>query len=561
MQEKLLALVAGVCEEVFPGVTPRKEVVVERPSDMAHGDYATNAALAFSGNPKDNADKILSVINKNLPDYLSGVSVAGPGFINFTLSPKYLSEVLTSVIKEGPKFGHNPAFAGLNILTEYTDPNPFKEFHIGHLMPNVIGESISRLLECAGARVERMSYQGDVGLHIGKAVWGMIHNPQTILDSESLAKKTAYLGQSYVVGSKAYEESEENKKEIQEINEKIFKRSDAEINELYDRGKRWSLEHFEEIYKILGTAFDHYVFESEVAGEGQRLVRANLGKVFEESDGAVVYKGEKNGLHTRVFLNKQGLPTYEAKDLALALYKFSLREWDLSLTITGKEQNDYFRVMLSALSEIAPEVAGRIRHMGHGLLRFATGKMSSREGNVVTGESLINDTKELVRQKMKESEVPEDKREEVENMVAVAAIKFSILKQGIGKDIIFDFDQSISFEGDSGPYLQYTAVRANSVLGKTSMVPDARNSEGESQTLARFLAHFRDVMERSAREYAPQLLVTYLLELASAFNSFYASNKIIGSEKESYRLALTKAVAITMENGLGALGIKTPKVM
>ncbi len=560
MQGKILLLVKNACQQVFPGATPRKEIVVERP-DMEHGDYATNAAFAFSGNPKDNAEKLASLINKNLPDYLSEVSVAGAGFLNFRLSSKYLSEILSAILKEGSKFGHNSAFAGLNILTEYTDPNPFKEFHIGHLMPNVIGESISRLLDCAGAHVERMSYQGDVGLHIGKAVWGMIHNPQTIFDNESLAKKTAYLGQSYVAGSKAYEESGENKKEIQEINEKVFRRSDAEINELYDRGKRWSLEHFEEIYKILGTTFDHYVFESEVATEGERLVRANLGKVFEESDGAVVYKGEKNGLHTRVFLNKQGLPTYEAKDLALALYKFSLRSWDLSLTITGKEQNDYFRVMLSALSEIAPDVAGRIRHMGHGLLRFATGKMSSREGHVVTGESLINDTKELVRQKMKESQVPVDKRGEVEDMVAIAAIKFSILKQGIGKDIIFDFDSSISFEGDSGPYLQYTAVRANSVLGRTSVVPDAKAEADGDKTLSRFLVHFPEIMERAAKEYAPQLLVTYLLELASAFNSFYASNKIIGSKEESYRLALTKAVAITMENGLYALGIRTPKVM
>jgi arginyl-tRNA synthetase len=446
-------------------------------------------------------------------------------------------------------------------MVEYTDPNPFKPFHIGHLMSNAIGESISRLVEFQGAKTVRACYQGDVGLHVAKAIYGM----QKVKEGSNYI---AYLGDAYVFGAKEYEDDPGAKQEIDQLNKIIFDKSDKKIEEMYKKGREESLKHFELIYKKLGTKFDRYFFESEVAKSGLEIVKDYLTQnVFEVSDGAVVFRGDKHGLHTRVFINSQGLPTYETKELGLTKLKFKEVNPDTSIVITANEQSDYFKVVLEAMRHIDTNIAERTKHIAHGMLRFADGKMSSRKGNVITGESLISAVEAMVHKKIEERELETFEKNKIAEMVAIGAIKYSVLRQATGGDIIFDFEKSISFEGDSGPYLQYSYVRANSILEKAKKegIEPARPLVAPEETtlVERLLSRFPEVVSRAGAEYAPHLIATYLIELASAFNSFYANNQIVNKEDKdsAYKVAITSAFASVMKNGLWLLGIEAPTKM
>lgn len=545
---------------------------IEHPEDLQNGDYSTNVSLVLSKkvgkNPRELAEDIKKEIE--LPSEIEKIEVAGPGFINFYLSHKYFEESIEEIIKQKECWGKNKLLKGKKVMVEYTQPNPFKPFHIGHLMSNSIGESISRIVEFSGAKTIRANYQGDVGPHVAKAIYGL--RQFGLPDSNlSVSAQAEYIGDCYVKGNNLYETEEEAKKEIDEINKKVYEKSDEEINKIYEWGRKVTLEAFEETYKILGTKFDKYFFESEMSEIGTKIVRENVGKVFEESDGAMVFHGEKfdNKLHTRVFVNSQGLPTYEAKELGLTFTKFKnkflCKPIDLSIVTTAVEQADYMKVVQKAISLIKPEVAERMKHVTHGMMRFASGKMSSRTGNVVTGESLLHDSMAVVYEKMKDREMQEEEKKNISTTVGVSAIKYSILRSSIGSDIIYDFEKSISFEGDSGPYLQYTAVRANSILQKVPMFDFSGKDEIPQNItdLEKLLYQFEEVIERSYLSLEPHHLATYLTLISSSFNSFYGNTQILVDTNKcaKYHIKLVKAYYQTMKNGLWLLGIEIPKKM
>ncbi len=542
------------------------EIRLEHPEDFSHGDYSTNIAMVLGKinkqNPKDLAAKITAELSKKLPKEISKVEVAGPGFINFYLSEEFFANGVKAILKEKDKFGQNKSLKGEKTIIEYTDPNPFKEFHIGHLMPNAIGEAVSRIVEANGAKVKRVNYQGDVGLHVAKAIWAIQKQRKDI------KKMSVYeLGQSYAFGAKAYEENDANKKEIVAINKKIYEGQDREINEIYKIGRTLSLDYFETIYKILGTKFDKYFFESETGSFGKKIVEKNLGKVFEKGEnGAIIFKGENYGLHTRVFVNGEGLPTYEAKELGLSEIKHDFFSYQKSIIVTGNDINAYFKVLLKAMSLIFPKLAASTVHLSHGLLRLPSGKMSSRTGDVITTLSLIEEVKNKVSEKMSDREFSEAEKQAVVEHVAIGAIKYSILHQSIGKDIIFDFDKSLSFEGDSGPYLQYSYARARSILKKAKeegIKPDQKNISHGVYSIEKILYRFPEVVERAAKEYSPHYIALYLIELASSFNNFYSSGKIVDVHDSAspYKIALTEAFSIILKNGLNLLGIEAPEKM
>jgi arginyl-tRNA synthetase len=349
------------------------------------------------------------------------------------------------------------------------------------------------------------------------------------------------------------------------VNKKVYDKSDDAVHDAYAEGRAISLAAFEEMYKLLGTKFDFYFFESEVAEEGKKIVLEYLEKgVFEKSEGAIIFRGEQYGLHTRVFLTKEGLPPYEAKDLALAARKFAEYPYDTSFVITASEQNAYYAVVRQALSFIYPELAHKTIQIGHGMMRVASGKMSSRKGNVVTGESLVHDAVETAFEKMRDDGSKEEEKKEIAECVGVGALKFSILRQQIRSDIIYDEERSFSLEGDSGPYLQYAAVRANAVRVKAQEAGLARSFEKKDDVnnVERLLYQFPEVVERATQEHEPHHVATYLIQLAGSFNSFYAGEKIIGGgESAPYRLALTEATYAVLKNGLHLLGITVPSKM
>lgn len=555
------------------GITA-SDITLEHPADATNGDFATNIALALAkqtkSNPRELAAKLVQALSDLKIESVDRVEMAGPGFINFYLSKRFFTAEVEMILKRKELYGNSNEWRGRKMLVEYTDPNPFKEFHIGHLMSNAIGESIARLIASQGAKVRRMCYQGDFGMHVAKTMWALLKHETDMPGKRApLSERATFLGTCYVEGSKAYAENETAKGEIEALNKKIFEGKDRKLMKLYKLGRKWSLANFEEIYKKLGTKFDYYMLESEVAHDGVALVDEFLAKgIFEKSDGAVVFKGEKFDpkLHTRVFINSQGIPTYEAKELGLNTKKWKKVRADKSIILTANEQTDYFRVVLKALELVEPAAAKVTEHISHGMMRFADGKMSSRTGNVITGESLIRDIESMVMEKLASRDMNEKQKAEIAQIIAVAAIKYSILKQVTSSDIVYDAGKSISFEGDSGPYLLYTAVRAQSILEKAKrekIKPAILRVSVETNPLVRHLTRFPEVIARAAGERAPHHVATYLIELSSLFNAWYAQTQIVNKDDEEspYKIAITQAVRIVLENGLKVLGMRVPEKM
>ena len=556
--------------------------VVEKPNDLSHGDYATNAALVAAKELGKSPKEVAEMLQKKLasekvlgspvspeaargPDYflqqvsssaIERIEIAGPGFINFFLTQE---AILKEVVKaSNGDFAALPSdMAGQTVMVEYTQPNPFKEFHIGHLMSNTTGESIARILEAVGATVIRANYQGDVGPHVAKALYVLLQQGES-------APSVQAISAAYVTGSKLYEEDLAEKDAIDQLNKKIYQQygevTDQKLWDLYQYGRTITLQHFEELYRMLGTTFDFYFFESETSVPGLAVVLSHP-EIFQESEGAMVFHGEDYGLHTRVFVNRLGLPTYETKDLGLAELKKQKANFDLSITETAKEQDEYFKVVFQALEIVHPEWKGQFTHISHGMMRFAEGKMSSRRGNVITGESLLMDLKEAAEEKMEGRELQD--HEKTAEEVAVGAIKYAVLKQGRGKDIIFDPEKSLSLEGDSGPYIQYAYTRAQSLLraAKKAGVMGDTSNVSEVGSLERTILHFGEVTARAATELEPHYITTYVTELSSLFNSWYANSRVIGGEHPQYGVLLTQAFACTMEKGLYLLGIPAPEEM
>lgn len=548
MEERIRHAVAEALNEIGAGETA---FAVEWPTDLAHGDYATNAAMAaakaLGKNPRELAAELAAKVAAILGDIAVKVEAAGPGFVNIALSPAAVRAEIEHAAKNGDTLGRSRESLGKRVIVEYSCPNPMKEMHAGHLMSTVIGEAVARVIESSGASVIRDSYGGDVGPHIAKALWALRK------DGVTEPANSAEIGKAYAHGSRAYEESEESKAEIDALNQEIYKGEDQALMDLWRRSREVSLEAFREIYALLDTKFDYFFFESETAEPGMRIVKEHLAKgVFEESEGAIIYKGEKKGLHTLVFITSRGTPTYEAKDIGLAFLKEERVGSDESIILTAAEQSGHFAVFLAALEDIAPLVAKKTRHIPHGFLRLTSGKMSSREGTVITANDLIKEVVETAKEKNEDPLVAEQ--------VAVGALKYMILRQAPGGDIVFDPEKSLSLDGDSGPYLQYALVRALKVLSYES------KSGGDAvpetpYVIERLLLRFPGVAARARADSAPHHITQYLTQLAGAWNGFYATEQILGSPEEAYKQRIAHAFANTMKAGLSILGIPTPERM
>lgn len=561
------------------GLETPTEIFVDYPAEMSHGDLYTNVAMMLAKsagkNPFDLASEIAEELKKLSIKNITKIEAVKPGFINFSIDDSYFDVAIKTVLHEKIHYGKNQSMKGKKAVVEFTDPNPFKIFHIGHVMANTVGESVARLLEWTSSDVKRFCYQGDVGRHVALTMYGLrLMETPSPDEKVSLHDRVTFLGQAYAKGSTYLKNHPEIMDEVQEINKKIYERSDNEVNEIYDKGREWSLEYFEEIYKILGTKFDRYFFESESSGPGIKAVEEGLAKgIFEKSDGAIIFNGEKYGLHTDVLITKVGLPTYAGKEIGLAEMKYNAFPYDIGITVTANEQNDFFKLTIKANELLFPFLEGKLHHISHGMMRLPEGKMSSRTGDVVAGRDFIDETITSVLEKMTERKMSDEEKKIIAGEVAVSAIKFSILKQTTGKDIIYDKNKALSFEGDSGPYVQYSFVRAGSVLRKGEengfavdenfsekverdiVISESANNES---VLKRLIERFPHIVERAQNEYAPHHVAQYLLALSAAFNSFYAGSQIANSLP---RLALTKAFQYTVHNGLWLLGIKVPKEM
>ncbi len=547
-------VVASSIKELF-GIDINIELT--RP-EAQFGDYSTNVAMQLAGrlgkNPRDIAMEIAAKLETS--DSFAKVEVAGPGFINIWLSD-------SALLAETDKAPARP-LEGKTVVAEYSDPNPFKVLHAGHLYTTIVGDSIARLVEAAGATVHRVNFGGDVGLHVAKNMWAIIRELGGIdaskldeLDSD-LHVRAAWLSARYVEGNEAYESDEVSKAEIIELNKQLYAITNTDDHEsplakLYWKAREWSYDYFKLFYDELGVVqFEKYYPESVTTPTGIETVQNGLKNgVYEMSDGAVVFKGEPYGLHTRVFINSEGLPTYEAKDVGLIMQKWRDYSFDQSIIITGNDIVEYMKVVQKSIEQFEPELVRRSVHLTHGNLKLAGGKkMSSRKGMVL----LALDVLEAAR------EAQTAQHEAVNEPVVLGAVKYAFLQNRIGGDIVYDPETSVSLTGNSGPYLQYAHARACSIAAKataTAVLPESLTPEERS--LVQKLASSSEVIERAAAELMPHLICNYLYELAQTFNRFYEKSRIIGDDREAERLWLVQRYTTTLAYGLSLLGIDAPE--
>ncbi len=564
MEERLKKLISESLVKLGLGVD---DILLEHPADFQNGDFSTNIAMVLAkkvvnppaGGPQGFAQAIIENMEKD--EYVEKVELAGPGFINFYLNRRYFSEEIGKILEQKETYGKSVVYQGKEILVEHSSPNLFKPFHVGHVMNNTIGESITRLARFSGAHVTALSYPSDVSLGIGKALGIALEDGDAVLDGLASEKeKLDYLGECYVRGTKKYDENEVFQTKAKAITKELYEKTPGIILELYEKCKEINIAYFKNITARLGSHFDDFIFESEAGVEGSKIVRENIGKVFLESEGAVIFKGEDRGLHTRVFVNKEGYPTYEAKDIGLLSLKFTRFSPHISILITDNEQAPYYKVVLEAAGEIQSQWKERSVHRTHGRMSFKGQKMSSRLGGVPLAATLLDAVVDEVKEKAP------DVDERTANQVAIASLKYCILRSRAGSNINFDPDTSLSFEGESGPYLQYCAVRAKSILEKAKglgMQADSRMEKGVTNNIEKLLAQFPSVVEQALSEWAPHYVTTYLLSLAQEFNSWYGNMKIVDQENpdSGYNIAITESVSNVLRNGLALLGMEAPEKM
>lgn len=557
MEQISLEIAAIVKTEYGVEVAP----VLSRPEPQ-FGDYSTNVAMQLAKtvgqNPRAIAEKIAEKIAES-GEY-EAIEVAGPGFINVTLKP----EALLALIRKEP----TPHYAGQKIVFEYSCPNAFKELHTGHLYQTLFGDIVSRLFLVGGAKLQRTSFGGDVGLHVAKCLWGMRaelggEDPGKLdeIDSDPFAR-ARWISSCYVVGAKAYEDDETAKYDIDELNKTIYGFHDtgdheSQLAQMYWTTRQWSFDYFEAFYALIEVAPLRYYPESETAPVGLEVVREQLaaGKL-KESDGAVVFEGdESKHLHTRVFITSKGLPTYETKDIGVIWREKADYNFDHRYLITGNDQKEYMRVVFAAAEAFRPELAGTMTHFTNGTVRFGDGsKMSSRLGNVTRGIDVVEAVQEKVAALVEDEKLRQD--------VVIGAIKYAFARYRIGGDIAFNLDETVSLQGNSGPYLQYAHARARRILEKIEGVPGAPTDvRAEDRALVRKLGEYHEAVDLAIRELAPHHICNYLFELAQEFNRYYEHNQVVGSEHEQHRAGLVALYADTLRAGLMILGIVAPDKM
>lgn len=535
---------------------------LSRPEEQ-FGDYAINVAMRLTKPvglpPREIAERLAAELRRKAAWLIDDVSVAGPGFINIRLQDKILVQQALEAHNKKPQ-----TMEGQTVVAEYSDPNPFKIMHAGHFYTSIVGYAIGSLMQAAGGNVHRVNFGGDVGMHVAKNMWAMLQD----LDGEhpeKLSKISAdergdWMAKCYVKGNEAFDNNPKAAEEIKELNKKVYKLHqdndhDSPFAQIYWTCRQWSYDLFDDFYKRIGTPFEKYYPESLTTGPGVKTVHEHLEKgVYEKSDGAIVFKGEPYGLHTRVFINSQGIPTYETKDVGLIMLKKQDYNFDRSVIVTGNEQEQYMAVVLKSIEQFAPDLVADTTHLTHGMLKMKGGvKMSSRAGNILRAGDIL-DTATTAYKKI---------HGDADEQAALDAIKYAFLKYRLGPDIIYDPEESVGLEGNSGPYIQYAHARARSILRKADVEPASEIPKlqvGE-RSLARKITEYPEVVSKSVDELMPHHICTYLYELAQAFNRFYEKNQVIGDKRQAERLLLVKEYAEVLKDGLDLLNISAPEKM
>ncbi len=588
-------------QKALQKVTELDAVRVDAPVQDIFGDYSSNVALQSYkdteikvgsvpehlarkagvkvGFPRQEAERIKNELEKDesLMEFIDKIEIAGPGFLNFWIKKEALLAEVQKIEEGKDKYGTSDNHKGQKVVVEYSSPNIAKPFTIGHLRSTLIGDAIANLLEATSWTVYRDNHLGDWGTQFGKQIyaiktWG---NEEQIESSENPVKELVAL---YV---KFHEEAEKDPS-IEDKGREWFKKledGDEEAKELWKKCIDWSMKEFGEYYKLLGISFT----ENNGLGYGESFFEDKMTRVLNELEAKGLLKEGKEGAKLIFFpdekypplmiIKKDGATLYGTRDLATDKFRLEKYGKDVQVIVeVGAEQALYQAQVAETEIMLGWYKPGQRYHLQHGFFRFADKKMSTRKGNVIWLKDVLEEAvKRSTALSMKSGDDDKDVKT-LARQVAIGALKWNELKRDSIKDIIFDWDEILNMEGNSGPYLQYTYARAQSVLNKAQVARHEALAEeqikelvanDEELSVLRQLVHFGEAIEDAAENYAPNILCTYLYGLAQKFNAFYNKHRILEAENTSkdFRLILTAATGQVLQNGLHLLGIETPEKM
>ncbi len=566
---------------------------LEHPQDETYGDFSTNAAFLAGKKLGKPPLHLAEELKENFPslDFISDVSVAKPGFLNFRVKSEVVASELLDILRLQEKYGSNSKGKGKKWLLEHTSPNPNKAMHIGHLRNNVIGMALAKIWEFSGIKVTLDCIDNNRGIAIAKLMWGFLqfarktpagtatidswfshqddwHTPE----SEGM-RPDRFVDDLYVKGEKDFSENEESAKAVRKI-VVDWEAHDKKVWALWEHVLKYSYEGQSRTLARLMSRWDKVWHEHEHYEKGKEFVERGLREgIFRKlEDGAVLTDLEsKYGIADTILMKSDGTALYITQDLALTELKHDAFDAGKMFWLIGPEQSLAMRQMFAACDQLGINRYDDCIHLSYGRMNIkGQGKMSSRLGNVIYIDDLIDLAKEEIMKRMDDSQFSKEEAESIAEKVAVGAVKYSILKVGRTMNMEFDIESSIAFEGNSGPYIQYTCVRTQSLLKKLEeevdfkkiVIPDSLNIEEES--LLRYLYRFGETVLESTESYSPHFVCTYLHELSKRYNALYNEHMILREPDEKmrhFRILLTAATGQILRNGLTVLNIEVPERM
>lgn len=550
--------------------------------------------------PEETAQEIGQYLQEN-SDAVAAFNVV-KGFLNLVVAPQKWVELL-EVIDADDHYGFvKPTEASPLVMIEYSSPNTNKPLHLGHVRNNLLGWSLSQIMEANGNRVVKTNIVNDRGIHICKSMlaWLKYGNGET---PQSSGKKGDHLiGDYYVAFDKHYreqvkelkakfiaegiteEEAETRAKNeaplIVEAHEMLVKweQGDKEVRDLWRKMNAWVYEGFDETYKALGVGFDKIYYESDTYLEGKEKVEEGLKKgiFYRRPDGSVWADLTKEGLDEKLLLRADGTSVYMTQDIGTAKLRFQDYPIDKMIYVVGNEQNYHFQVLSILLDKLGFEWGKSLVHFSYGMVELPNGKMKSREGTVVDADELVAEMVRQARETADESgkfaDMPEEEKAQVARIVGMGALKYFLLKVDARKNMLFNPEESIDFNGNTGPFIQYTYARIRSILRKAAeagievpaQLPTDVELSVKEEALVQHVADFANVVRQAGQEYSPSSVAAYCYDLVKEYNQFYHDFSILREEdakKRAFRLVLSKNVAKVVRLGMSLLGIEMPERM
>ena len=585
-KEQLKKRIAGILKEqarkkgIDPETVREEDFVVENPPKPELGDLAIPLfpfAKVFRMPPPALATLVRESLQEgsSLPQGVERYSVVGP-YLNIFLDKTLVTSLLfQQVDQEGDRFGSNGILTNKRIMVEFSSPNTNKPLHLGHLRNDALGESVSRILRWSGATVHTVDLINDRGIHICKSMLAYKELGQGKTPEEEGLKSDHFVGKYYVLYNQMAKRDPEAEDRARAMLVK-WEQGDPEVRTLWEKMNRWAIEGIKRTYERTGIHFDQFYFESEVYLKGKEEVLKGLDKgiFYREADGSVWVNLEDIGLDRKVLLRSDGTSLYVTQDIGTAIARYNDWPFDTMIYVVASEQNYHFKVLFSILDRLGYPWAKNLYHLSYGMVNLPEGKMKSREGTVVDADDLLDELAEMAKEEIRRKEREEEvgNIEETAEKIALGALHYYLLQPSPSKDIVFNPKESLSFTGNTGPYIQYTGARICSMMRKLERLPSVKEREGESTflktgeewELVKLLSDFPSVVELSATTYNPSLVANYLYDVSKTFSRYYHEHPILYAEDPAVaasRVRLSRCVLQVLKNGMYLLNIPFLEVM